>query len=37
MMADIIDDSIINLDPDKIDFDNKDAVKNIVIYLFKLP
>jgi regulator of replication initiation timing len=32
-MAAIIDDSIINVDPDRIDFEDKDAVKNIIIAL----
>ena len=34
-MAVIIDDSIINIDPDKIDFDDKDAVKMIIIALLR--
>ncbi len=32
-MAAIMVDGIINIDPDKIDFDDKDAVKNIIIAL----
>jgi hypothetical protein len=34
-MAVIIDDSIINIDPDKIDFNDKDAVKMIIIALLR--
>jgi hypothetical protein len=34
-MAAIIDDSIINIDPDKIDFEDKDAVKTIIIALLR--
>jgi regulator of replication initiation timing len=32
-MAAIIDDSVINIDPDKINFEDKDAVKTIIIAL----
>jgi hypothetical protein len=33
MMASIIKESIINIDPDKINFDDKDSVRDIIIAL----